>query len=156
LLGAYEVSGDEAGRVLEIMKAVLSRTSSERAAVPGEKTAAAPPASAIQDLTPGEKLVLENYHAEDFRRLLGVNIFEGVIWFNKEAFEEVLFYASLFAALESDAALGAAAGTAWLDRIALIAELAEAFGSAEEKSAYQLDELLSALGTGALGTKGKK
>jgi glycosidase len=134
LFAAFDARGDEAVRVLEIMKAVLARTGQGQGA-------------AVQGLTPAEKLVLDNYHEEDFRRLLGVNIFEGVIWFNKEAFEEALFYAPLFAALESDTALGMAPGAAWLDRIALIAELAEAFAGAEEKSAYQLDGLLEALGT---------
>jgi hypothetical protein len=145
IFGARDISGDEAGRVLEIMKAVLARTS------PAPKTsaedAAALPAAAVQELSPAEKLVLDNYHAEDFRALLGVNIFEDLIWFNKEAFEEVLFYAPLFAALESNAALGAKPAAKWLDRIAGIAELAEAFAGAEEQSGYQLDGLLGALGT---------
>jgi hypothetical protein len=149
------------------MKAVLARTCLEGAA-PAEKTAAAAsalPAAAIPDLTPGEKLVLDNYHAEDFRALLGVNIFEGVIWFNKEAFEEALFYAPLFAALESDTALAGvsrppkrAAGEApaeWLDRIAGIADIAEAFAAAEKKSGYRFDELLRALGAKGPKPKGK-
>jgi hypothetical protein len=170
--GAYDVSGDEAGCVLEIIKAVLARTSP----APAAKTATAdttPPAAAIHELSPAEKLILDNYHAEDFRKLLGVNIFEGVIWFNKEAFEKVLFYAPLFAALESDAALiaaperasrppkppaaktGAALTADWLDRIAGIAELVEAFAAAEAKSGYQFDGLLRALGTESSPTKPK-
>jgi hypothetical protein len=88
-----------------------------------------------------------------------VNIVEDVIWFNKEAVEEALFYTPLFAVLESDAAFSAAPegvshppkkaapGAEWLDRVTGIAELAEAFAEAEEKSGYQLDELLRALGT---------
>jgi hypothetical protein len=144
------------------MKAVLVRTRPERAAgaATKQKSAAAdttPPGAAMQDLSPGEKLVLDNYHAEDFRKLLGVNVFDGLVWFNKEAFEETLFYAPLFAALESDGAMegvsrppkkaaSAKAPADWLDRIAGIAELAQAFAEAEEKAAYQLDGLLGALG----------
>jgi hypothetical protein len=154
LFGAYEVSGDEANRVLEIMKAVLTRTSPGSAASKQKTAVTSPPIIAVQDLSPAEKLVLDNYHAEDFRKLLGVNIFEGVIWFNKESFEETLFYAPLFAALESAEVLapGAAPTAEWLDRIAGIADIAEAFAEAEGKSGYQLDELLRALGTGDSGT----
>jgi hypothetical protein len=39
---------------------------------------------------------------------LGINLFEDTVWFNKEAFEEALFYAPLFLALESRSALEAA------------------------------------------------
>jgi glycosidase len=49
-------------------------------------------------------LLRAHAHDEDFRRLLGINRFEGIIWFNKEAFEETVDYASLFLALESEAA----------------------------------------------------
>ncbi|GHV76822.1 alpha-amylase [Spirochaetia bacterium] len=177
--GGSGISGDEAYRVLEIMKAVLARTSpalapKDKVSVPDQvitKTVA-------QTLSAAETLILDNYHAEDFRKLLGVNIFEDTIWFNKEAFEEVLLYAPLFIALESGAALetvkrppnksapkAKAAATAqipavfpaddWLDRVAKVGELYEAFARAEVKSAYQLDGLLMALGEKPKG-KGKK
>ncbi|GHT85179.1 alpha-amylase [Spirochaetia bacterium] len=156
----YGISGDEARRVLEIMKAALARTS-PALSPPEEPKKAAITKTVAQTLSPAETLILENYHAEDFRKLLGVNIFEDTIWFNKESFEEVLLYAPLFIALESDAALEPvtrppnrtapktkAAAEDWLDRIAKIGELSEAFAKAEAKSAYQLDGLLGALGTG--------
>jgi hypothetical protein len=166
---------------LEIMKAVLARTSPalsqpEEPKTAGKKNAAASDQvltkTVAPALSPAETLILENYHAEDFRKLLGVNIFEDTIWFNKEAFEEVLLYAPLFIALESGAALEtvsrpphktapkakAAAATLvpaedWLDRVAKVGELCEAFARAEAKSAYQLDGLLGALGTGGSGEK---
>jgi hypothetical protein len=174
------ISGDEAYQVLEIMKAVLARTSPvlvpiEPVKTVGKKKAAASDQAltktVAQTLSPAETLILENYHAEDFRELLGVNIFEDTIWFNKEAFEEVLLYAPLFIALESGAALetvprppnktapkakAAAAAQVpavfpaddWLDQVAKVGELYEAFARAEAKSAYQLDGLLKSLGEG--------
>ncbi|WP_010254715.1 alpha-amylase family glycosyl hydrolase [Treponema primitia] len=172
------INGDEAYRVMEIMKAVLARTSpvlstdfpTEPVKTTGKKKAAALkkplPKTVDKTLSPAETLILDNYHAEDFRKLLGVNIFEDTIWFNKEAFEEVLFYAPLFTVLESDSALEtvkrplkkAAAKTKaadstepaknWLNRVAKIADLAETFAKAEAKSEYQLDELLGALSAG--------
>jgi hypothetical protein len=173
---AWDVGEGEANGVLDIMKAVLARTCPGRGSAPAED---APPAdkplaaasathelAGLSGLSPAEKIVLDNYHEEDFRKLLGVNIFEGVVWFNKESFEQVLFYAPLFAALESDAAFATApegvsrlpkkTGEAetespedWLDRIAGIAGLVEAFSTAEQKSGYQLGELLGALGNGS-------
>jgi hypothetical protein len=159
-LGAQGIGDEEARRSLEIMRALLARTSPgespDSAGKQGAVAALKPPAA--PELSPAEKLILDNYHEEDFRRLLGVNVFDGVVWFNKEAFEETLFYASLFTAMESEAALqglphkgraGTKAEGAWLDRVAKIAELADAFAAAEQASAYRLDGLLKALETGA-------
>ncbi|MDR1249627.1 MAG: alpha-amylase, partial [Treponema sp.] len=178
LFAAYDVGEGEANRVLDIMKAVLARTCpvqgttpAENATPPADKpvsTAAVGEPSGLSELSPAEKIVLDNYYEEDFRRLLRVNIFEGVIWFNKESFEDLLFYAPLFAALESDTAFstatkgaarppkttaGAETAEDWLSRIARIAGLVEAFSGAEEKSGYQLGELLGALGT--MGSQAK-
>jgi glycosidase len=163
------VPADEAYRVVELMKAVLARTSPEDT-------------EAYRDIPLGEALVLENYHTEDFRRLLGVNLFEDTVWFNKEAFEEALFYGSLFLALEGEAALeavrrpprrvpeaakggkgskgdkaaktaaasrkGAAQGGSpelWLKRVERIAALTDQFRRAEAASGYKLEPLIEAL-----------
>ncbi|AEF84610.1 alpha amylase catalytic region [Treponema primitia ZAS-2] len=164
------IAGDEAGRVTEIMKAVLARTS------PVIETPT--PKAAAQSLSPAETLILKNYHAEDFRKLLGVNLFEDVVWFNKEAFEEALFYAPLFIALDSAAALegvprppkktaskvkdtaklpaSALTGDDWLNRVAKIGAITEAIATAEAKSGYRLDGLLEALGPQALPEKPKR
>jgi hypothetical protein len=91
--GHLGVPGDEAYRVTELMKAVLARTS------PGAPSGYSAPI--------GASLILENYTAGDFRQLLGINLFEDTVWFNKEAFEEALFYVPLFLALESRSALEA-------------------------------------------------
>ncbi|MDR3161732.1 MAG: alpha-amylase [Spirochaetaceae bacterium] len=163
--------GDEAYRVVELMKAVLARTSPEDT-------------EAYRDIPLGEALMMDNYHAEDFRRLLGVNLFEDTVWFNKEAFEEALFYASLFLALEDGAALeavrrpprrlpdaaftkakGSKAPAAakgrkkpgkaapdsaeslgpWLKRVETIAALKDQFLRAEAASGYKLERLIEAL-----------
>ncbi|GHV16349.1 hypothetical protein FACS189493_2050 [Spirochaetia bacterium] len=96
------VPGDEAWRLIETMKTVLARTSPEDtgpylAAI----TAAGKPAvgNAL-----GAAIFGENYTADDFRKLLGINRFEDVTWFNKEAFEKALLYVPLFLLLESGAA----------------------------------------------------
>ncbi|MFP3042763.1 alpha-amylase [Treponema primitia] len=157
------INRDEAYRVMEIMKAVLARTSP--VLPPPEKKTTVPA------LSRAETLILDNYHEEDFRKLLGVNIFEDTIWFNKESFEEALFYAPLFITLESGAALEGVpcppkktapkaraelSADDWLDRVAKIGAITEALTKAEAKSGYRLDGLLDALGPQALPEKPKR
>jgi hypothetical protein len=150
-LGAPE---DEASGVTEIIKAVLARTSPDDLSLYGTPSLA-------------ESVILANYSDEDFKKVLGINYFEDVTWFNKEAFENVLFYAPLFLILESgDAFKGSgkavpAVGrsgakkakspeqdkktTVSLSRVETIAALALQFARAEEQSAYRLDLLIEGL-----------
>jgi hypothetical protein len=94
-------------------------------------------------------IILENYDTEDFRRLLGINRFEEITWFNKESFEQALFYGCFFGLLEEASVLGAGAASGaalkWPDRARHIAELYAALIAAEEKSEYQVEALLAAL-----------
>jgi hypothetical protein len=89
------VPGDEAWGLIETMKTVLARTSPEDTA---------PYLAAVTGKALGATLFQENYTADDFRKLLGINRFEDVTWFNKEAFEKALLYVPLFLLLESGAA----------------------------------------------------
>jgi hypothetical protein len=161
------IPDDEAYRVTELMKALLSRTSPEQT-------------ESYKNGQLGEALILENYEEEDFRRLLGVNLFDDVVWFNKESFEEALTFIPLFLSLENDDALeeaprppekgalkkkggtkaagdkpaGAKAGAAtgpgintaqWLTRLGIIAKLTTQYREAEAESGYRLDGFLTAL-----------
>jgi hypothetical protein len=97
------VTADETRRITDLMKAVLSRT------VPEDLK----PSAAGTPLTPGllgAAFIERHYQDEDFRRILGINLFEDVTWFNKEGFEAALFYGSLFFTLENDAAFEECAG----------------------------------------------
>ncbi|GHV64664.1 hypothetical protein AGMMS49587_17510 [Spirochaetia bacterium] len=97
------VSGGEAAGVVDIMLAVLVRTAPEDAAYLST-------INAVIDTAPGKPaagnalaaaVFAENYTADDFRKILGINRFEDVTWFNKEAFEKALRYVPLFLLLES-------------------------------------------------------
>ncbi|MDR1411351.1 MAG: alpha-amylase [Spirochaetaceae bacterium] len=117
------VPGGEAWRVIEIMKAVLARTGAAAKAAP------------LPELAPlALALALENYDAGDFRSILKASFFESTFWFNKEAFEEALFYIPLFALLEYGQA-----------RAKTIAGVAEQFRKAEAVSQYKLDRLVDSL-----------
>ncbi|MDR2499638.1 MAG: alpha-amylase [Treponema sp.] len=152
-LGMLGIPDDEASRMLALANAVVSRTGAEDfSAYAGGQGAA---------------LIAENYKSEDFRRLLRINRFEDITWFNKEAFEEALAYAPFFLALESDAAFTAAVkpggkekknrrrpkpgqtkASQWLNRVGIIGDMAEQFIQAEAASAYRLDRLMDALAKG--------
>jgi hypothetical protein len=121
------IPGGEAWRVIEIMKAVLARTG-----------AAVKTASPQELVPPALALALENYAADDFRAILKVNFFENTFWFNKEAFEEALFYVPLFALLEYGQA-----------QAKTIAAAAEQFRRAEAASQYKLDRLIDSLASKA-------
>jgi glycosidase len=123
--GRLGIPGGEAHRVTELIRGVLIRT------CPGTSQSL----KFVSPLT----IISENYGEEDFRRFLSINIFDDVTWFNKEAFEEALFYASLFGMLES----GAEAG--WFSRLEAIAIIAEQFSRAEAESGYRLDRLIEIL-----------
>ncbi|MDR2433965.1 MAG: alpha-amylase [Treponema sp.] len=170
-------SDAEAWRLTDVSRAVLARTSPYDASPSMEAIFSTE--GPFDPAQAGTMLIEGNYQHEDFRRLLGINTFNDVIWFNKEGFENCLFYGTLFFTLESDDALRLAAGTKaeksrggkkppsrsegaaaldaakplpWLKRVARIAELSAALVRAEEKSGYRLDELLDIL-SGADGAK---
>jgi hypothetical protein len=157
-LELMDIPGDEAYRLMELAKAVLARTGPEHLEVRRGLSAAA--------------IILENYESEDFRRLLRINLFEDVTWFNKEAFEEALFYVPFFLAVESESAFreavkpsgkrGKPAGkpakteaAQWLSRVGIIADLADQFRNAEAGSGYRLDRLMEGLSGNKAGSAGR-
>jgi hypothetical protein len=151
---------DESWRIVETMKALLSRTcvmadmgtanTETKPAKAGKtKTVKAKPAGKVTAIPKrigagAAALIAENYQADDFRRILGVNRFNDITWFNKEAFEESLFYLSYFLLTENESAFGPAfdGETEWA---ALIAEFDRVMLKAEGSSGYRLDELIKAL-----------
>jgi hypothetical protein len=153
---------EDVRRAVEIMKAVLCRTraatgSGGSAPLPGgpakggkagaRKTKSGGAAAGVEGVEHWvAALISANYDAEDFRRLLGVNRFNEVTWFNKEALEHTLRYLSLFLLVEDEAALGPVfASAVGGSRAVFIAAFARAVLKAEEASGYRLDELIKAL-----------
>jgi hypothetical protein len=145
LQGAFrelEVSGADSYRAAELIQAVLRRTAPEKPSLPLSSDIA-------------ENIILENYQAEDFRRILQVNQFNDRLWFNKEAFEDALLYTPLFLALESPAAFQPGMARTirqeykddaqWHKHISSISGLVEKFQKAEIQSEYRFDGLLEAL-----------
>jgi hypothetical protein len=132
------VPHSEARLAAEIAIALLARTGSSVSE--SYKTAKTPSAIAAA-------IILENYNESDFRKILAVNRFDDVTWFNKEAFEEALLLASFFLFLETPQAFSikAESAAARQKRVDIIAKAVEALRNAKETSAYRLEELLGAL-----------
>jgi len=133
--------GDEAFRGLALVKALLARLG----AGPGSPAGAPAPAPGVPR-SEGERrreaaaLVAELSADEELRSLLGVNLFDGVTWINKERLEEAASLASLLAA-----ARGAAGGEAPSGGIAEPARLALDLMEAARRAGYSLDALREAL-----------
>jgi glycosidase len=124
------IHGDEAFRHIALAKAFLLRLSDDK-----ER----PDLSAI---------VARGSADEEFRALLGVNVFDGVTWFNKERFEEAAGIGALFGTVGS-----AADGKA--ERPALAPSRA-ALGlvDASARAGYSLDALVSLLAPPSGRSKG--
>jgi hypothetical protein len=127
------INGSEASRIGSLVRSVLARTCPGKG-LPGLET--------TDPGTLAAALILENYDADDFRTALGINRFDDVTWFNKEAFEETITWASIFLLSES----GVSGQT--------ISAVAGSLRKAEDASGYRLDELLGVL-TGDIGDKAK-
>ncbi|MDR2314490.1 MAG: alpha-amylase [Spirochaetaceae bacterium] len=106
---------------IELMKAVLVR---------------APAAASGSPKALARGIIIDNYGAEDFRRILGINIFNDTTWFNKESFEGALKFGAVFAAIESG-------------EFSLVKKVCGALHKAEAKSGYDLIKFIEALAPAA-------
>jgi len=138
---SFGVSEEESWRITDIERVVLNKTAliDNPLLQKGGKFDAADFAALIID---------ENYLDADFRRILGINIFEDVTWFNKEGFDDALFYTSLFFLVEGSVKISME------ERINRIVKIYDVLKKAEEKSEYRFDNLLEYLVS--LSEKGKK
>ena len=139
----YGVPENEAWRIIDIERAVLSKTAmlDNPLLQKDGKFDAAEFAALIID---------ENYLDPDFRRILGINIFEDAAWFNKEGFEDALFYTSLFFMIEGSVTISME------ERIDRIVKIYDVLTKAEEKSGYRFDNLLEYLVSTSEKTKPAK
>ncbi|MDR3019818.1 MAG: alpha-amylase, partial [Treponema sp.] len=84
-------------------------------------------------------IIEENYQEEDFRRILGVNVFDDIIWFNQEGFETALNYSSIFFMLENSIKIPL------IMLIFNIVKISSVLKVAKEESGYRFDKLLDNL-----------
>jgi glycosidase len=129
---ALGIDGGAAYRFIETAKAFMRRLVPGKSGLKAEWLKESASADGKASLTAAS--VIQTIHdSEDFRRLLGVNEWEGVDWFNKEAFEEVSFYALVISLAYTS-----------VDSAAVFAR---ELNSAEAKSGYQMKSFIKSLGT---------
>jgi glycosidase len=134
---SFGASEHEAWRIADIIRVVLARVPSQAAV---SERAAYLKAGAKFDAAEFAALIIEdNYLDDDFRRILGINIFDDAIWFNKEGFENALFFSSLFFMVESSIEIPID------ERMDRIVKIYDVLTKAEKKSGYRLDNLLDNL-----------
>jgi glycosidase len=133
ILFRFGASEQEAWRITDIARAVLNWTNSGYESMEDDSKFDAAVFAAL--------IIEENYQNEDFRRILGINIFDDVAWFNKEGFEAALFYSSLFFLVESDRFVRKPIE----ERIERISKIYEVLIKAEKKSEYRFDNLIDIL-----------
>jgi hypothetical protein len=126
----FGASENEVWKITDIARVVLKKTGFEPFWKKGTKFDAADFAALILE---------ENYLDDDFKRILGINIFDDVIWFNKEGFETALFYSSLFFMVEGSVDIPID------ERIKRITNIYDVLLKAEVKSGYRFDKLLENL-----------
>jgi hypothetical protein len=79
-----------------------------------------------------QTIILENYNTADFRRILGINVFDDIVWYNKESFDRVLLFVPVFTTMESG-------------NVSLVKSVTEEVRKAEAKAEYRLGKLIEAL-----------
>jgi hypothetical protein len=119
------IEWNEADHAAETAIAVLSRSVS----LPGKPRTAASIVAGCLEAAGG-------FENEDARELLGVNVFDNVVWYHKERFELTLRYAALYASVEK----GADAKT--------VARAVKEITAADKKAGYRLETLAALLAEG--------
>jgi hypothetical protein len=140
-LRAPGIQGDLAYRGLALAEAALEK--GEAAKKAADKARKAKESEALAIL----RLLLSS--DEEIRGLIGVNVFEGVEWFNKELFEETCDFGLLDAALLLETTKKDATRKERREALLRATAFAQELGSAEAASGFRLEALLEALEGGA-------
>ena len=130
LSGAKE---HEAWRITDILKAVLIRSG---------RPVNIRRANNFENAAPSEIAALiieENYNEEDFKRILGINLYDDAVWFNKEGFDDALFYTACF--IMTDFSSGVSVD----EQVKRISGVFDVLVKAEDKSEYRFDKMLDNL-----------
>ena len=144
------VKEHEAWRITDILRAVLCRS----VQVSQHKAAQIKLAKSFDNDAPSviAALIIEEYYNDDdFKRILGINLFDDAVWFNKEGFDDVLFYTSCF--IMTDSSLE---GLSFEERFRRIMDIFDVLTKAKDKSEYRFDILLDILTSKPAKSRTKK
>ena len=158
----YGISDIGAWRITDIIRAVISRTENNYSACSDQDSDLSQrlqyAASQIlrDQFNSGDPseiaaLVIEkNYNDDDFKHILGINLFDDAVWFNKEGFEDALFYSSCCFMIDQNTGIPVDV------KYKRIAEIFDVLTKAKEKSGYRFDRLLDILTSRPVKKKGLK
>jgi hypothetical protein len=135
ILCRYGATGHEAWRITDIVRVILGKTKGD----PFWKKYPGKAGTAFDAVEFASLVIEENYRDNDFRRILGINLFDDVLWFNKEGFDAALFYSSLFFMVDGSVE------SAVEERLDRIVKIYDVLTKAEEKAEYRFDVLLDNL-----------
>jgi glycosidase len=93
---------------------------------------------------PPKELMESWFAVNEIRQFLGVNRYKDVLWFNKEAFEEFLWFMNI-SALVSVSRKPKVTSTEILELVMMLSEFTKKFKKALKESRYQVAGLLDAL-----------
>ena len=131
------VHGDEAFHGMALAKALLSRSG-----IPAPAISKKGKRPRLQEVAAEPVELLSGAEAdEELRSLLGVNLFDGVTWFNKERFEEAARLGALVGALTPPWPPGPA-DAPLADRAASAGRAARLYSASAESAGYRLDRLV--------------
>ncbi len=89
--------------------------------------------------------ILEGWlKSSEIQRFLGVNRYKDVLWFNKEAFDELLWWMMLLAIVDCSADPQRSSSEV-IEQVITSHEIVTRLGQASEESGYQVEKLLDAL-----------
>jgi len=124
----------EAWRITDIIRAVLCRSGS----LSGRKTSQ----TAWKQILSGDpaavaaKVIENNYNDDDFKRILGINLFDDAVWFNKEGFEDALFYSLCFFIIDGSLDISVN------EKYNCVSSIYNVLTKAKNKSEFRFDTLL--------------
>ena len=140
-LRALGISGDLAYRGLALAETALEKGEAAKKAADRARKAKGSETLAIT------RLLLSS--DEEMRALVGVNVFEGVEWFNKERFEETCDFGLLAASVLLETAKKDMTKKERGEAVLRAVDFARDLASAEAASDYRLEGLVKALEGGA-------
>ncbi len=145
---AAGVSGDAAWRAVAAAKALLPALDGPEAAATGRLAAAREERASASIPARARDLFARAASSEELRRIALVNVFEGVVWFNKERFEQLCGVAAFAAAVDALGGIGpkAAPPRDAIERVGSVLDFSLAAAAA---SGYRLDALEAFLETSA-------
>jgi hypothetical protein len=126
---SFGVSEHEAKQITDVVKAVLKRNKSkDMESLKWD----------IDNTAIAAQIININYNEEDFRNILGINLYDDIVWYNKEGFETALFYTSLLISIDSSLCKSQ-------DKLNRIADIYELLKNADKKSEFRFDFLIDIL-----------